>query len=249
MTPEGASNLSPFAAIVFNAHLFGRNLTHLHRPDADDDDENLQGGFWKRHRNLDNTLSKTSLMLPAHLRLPTGIRDPNIIFINMSIHTSTICLHQAAIFKLEQKMLPPNMIDQSSARCLLAATEIGNIMRMISHLDCLGVCIVLPCKMADTDVAVQMNPFIAFCLYVSARVFIHVLKKSPNQQEIRGSLEFIILAMQQFKKINPLSESFLTQLSLDLHGTGLDFLLQNPTHSTSAKAHPFSVVSARSAHQ
>lgn len=139
MTPEGAANLSPFSGVIFMAHIFGRNLTHLHRPGPNDADDDLQGEFWKRHRHLDNTLLKTSLMLPAHLRLPTGIRDPNIIFINMSIHTSTICLHQAAIYKVETKKLPQNMIDQSSTRCLLAATEIANIMRMISHMDCLGV--------------------------------------------------------------------------------------------------------------
>ncbi|KAL8640412.1 MAG: hypothetical protein Q9228_002662 [Teloschistes exilis] len=217
MTPEGAANLSPFSGVIFMAHIFGRNLTHLHRPGPNDADEDLQGDFWKRHRHLDNTLLKTSLMLPAHLRLPTGIRDPNIIFINMSIHTSTICLHQAAIYKVESKKLPQNMIDQSSTRCLLAATEIANIMRMISHMDCLG-----------------MNPFLAFCLYVAARVFIHVLKKSPNEGQIRSSLEFVVVAMQQFKKINPLSDSFLIQLSLDLEGTGMDFLLQNVSHSSAA---------------
>ncbi|KAL8727425.1 MAG: hypothetical protein Q9181_005724 [Wetmoreana brouardii] len=219
MTPGGASSLSPFAGVVFIAHLFGRNLTHLHRPESNDEDDNLQGEFWKRHRQLDNTLSKTSLMLPAHLRLPTGVRDPNIIFINMNIHTTIICLHQAAIYKLEQNKLQQSLIDQSSARCLLAATEIANIMRMISHLDCMG-----------------MNPFLAFSLYVAARVFIHVIKKCPGENELRTSLEFLILAMQQFKKINPLSDSFLIQLSLDLQGTGMDFLLQNPTHSMSTMA-------------
>lgn len=79
-----------------------------------------------------------------------------------------------------------------------------------------------------------MNPFLAFCLYVAARVFIHVLKKSPNEGQIRSSLEFVVVAMQQFKKINPLSDSFLIQLSLDLEGTGMDFLLQNVSHSSAA---------------
>ncbi|KAI4250786.1 MAG: hypothetical protein L6R42_008631, partial [Xanthoria sp. 1 TBL-2021] len=216
ITLEGASNLSPFAGIVFMAHIFGRNLTHLHRPGSDDRDDDLQGDFWKRHRALDNTLLHTSLSLPPHLRLPAGIRDVNIVFINMSIHTSTICLHQAAIFKADQNKLPQSIIDQSSTRCLLAATEIANIMRLICHLDSKG-----------------MNPFMAFCLYVAARVFIHVLKKSPNEAVVRSSLEFLLVAMQQFRKVNPLSESFLIQLGLDSQGTGVDFLLQNPSHSAS----------------
>ncbi|KAL8815257.1 MAG: hypothetical protein Q9223_005594 [Gallowayella weberi] len=214
ITPQSASSLSPFAGTVFMAHIFGRNLTHLHRPTENDNDHDLQGEFWKRHRALDNTLLQTSLSLPPHLRLPAGVRDVNIVFINMSIHTSTICLHQAAIFKADQKNLPQSLVEQSSTRCLLAATEITNIMRLISHLESKG-----------------MNPFIAFCLYVAARVFIHVLKKSPDEAEIRSSLEFLLAAMQQFRRINPLSESFLIQLGLDLEGTGMDFLLQNSSHT------------------
>lgn len=139
MTPEGAANLSPFAGVVYMAHIFGKSLTHLHRPGADEKDDDLQGEFWKRHRQIDNTLLKTSLSLPLHLRLPAGIRSPNCVFLNMCIHTSTICLHQAALSKAEQNKLPPSLMEQSSARCLLAATEVTNIMRLISHLDCQGV--------------------------------------------------------------------------------------------------------------
>ena len=243
MSAEGASNLSPFAGVVFNAHIFGRNLAHLHRPGPDDEDDNLQGEFWKRHRHIDNTLSKTLLLLPTHLRLPKGIRDPNIIFINMSIHTSTICLHQAAIFKLEQKKLPQALIDQSSTRCFLAATEIVKIVKMIAYGNCSGVCTVPSMQRPRIDHLFQMNPFIAFCLYVCARVFIQVVKKSPGQKDVRALLEFIIAAMQQFKRINPLSESFLVQLSLDLQGTGMDSLQQKTSQSTSTVSNPLFVVS------
>ncbi|KAL8649840.1 MAG: hypothetical protein Q9210_004160 [Variospora velana] len=215
MTPEGAAKLSPFAGTVYMSHIFGKNLAHLHRPSTHENEDDLQGEFWKRHRQLDNMLLKTSLSLPAHLRLPAGIRNPNSVFLNMCIHTSTICLHQAALFKAEQKNLPASMVIQSSTRCLLAATEIAHIMRLVSHLDCQG-----------------MNPFTAFCLYVACRVFTHALKKSPDEAEIRSSLEFVLAAMQRFKTTNPLAESFLIQLGFDLQGTGIDFLLQNPTHSS-----------------
>ncbi|KAL9038019.1 MAG: hypothetical protein Q9180_003390 [Flavoplaca navasiana] len=218
ITLEGAANLSPLAGIVFMAHLFGRNLTHLHRPGSNEGDDDLQGDFWKRHRALDNTLLHTSLSLPPHLRLPAGIRDVNVVFINMSIHTSTICLHQAAIFKADQNKLPQSIIDQSFTRCLLAATEITNIMRLTCHLDSRG-----------------MNPVIAFCLYVASRVFIHLLKKNPEESEIRSSLEFLVAAMQHFRTVSPLSESFLIQLGLDSEGTGIEFLTQDPAHVPAQK--------------
>jgi hypothetical protein len=135
MNSEGASSLSPFAGVVLMACLFGRNLTHLHRPDQDDNDTDLNGEFWKRHRALDNILLNISLSLPSHLRLPVGIMDSNIVFTNMNIHTSVICLHQAAIFKADKNRMPPNITAESKKRCIIAADQITNIMKMISHID------------------------------------------------------------------------------------------------------------------
>ena len=134
-SPSGASGLSAFGSIVLMAALFGRNLVHLHRPDPDDRDSDLNGEFWKRHRNMDNILLNTSLSLPSHLKLPFGIANPNIVFTNMNIHTSTICLHQAAIYKADKNRLPPVVSKESKVRCITAANEIASIMRMISHMD------------------------------------------------------------------------------------------------------------------
>ena len=135
MSHDQVASLSGFAGVVYVTHFFGMNLTHLHRPEPDDQEGNLQGKFWKRHGRMDNILSNTSMALPSHLRLPQGVRDCNVVFLNFSIHTSTICLHQAAIFKAEKNNLPKSMVDNSRTRCLLAAGEISNIMRLTSHLD------------------------------------------------------------------------------------------------------------------
>lgn len=135
LTPSGAANLSTMGGIVLLACLFGRNLLHLHRPDVDDRDHDLNGEFWKRHRNLDNILLNTSLCLPSHLKLSAGLSNPNVIFTNMCIHTSAICLHQAAIFKADKNRLPPSVSAESKVRCINAANEIASTMRMISHID------------------------------------------------------------------------------------------------------------------
>lgn len=53
----------------------------------------------------------------------------------MAIHTSTICLHQAAIYKAEKNKMPDQIITESKRRCIVAADQISNIMKMISHMD------------------------------------------------------------------------------------------------------------------
>ena len=132
---EGVSTLAPFACVVVLANLFGRNLIHIHRPQPQDNDHDLNGEFWKRHRSHDNILLHIALSLPDHLRLPGGMDDVNVIFANMSIHTSTICLHQAAIFKAEKNRMPSQIVTESKRRCLVAANQISSIMKMISHVD------------------------------------------------------------------------------------------------------------------
>lgn len=135
MNGDGITNISSFASVILLATIYGRNLTHLHRPHENDNDHDLNGEFWKRHRTLDNILLKVSLSLPSSLRLPAGLSDPNTIFCNMNIHTATICLHQAAIFKADKNKLPAQISAESKRRCIVAADQVSIIMKMISHLD------------------------------------------------------------------------------------------------------------------
>jgi hypothetical protein len=135
LSPNGVTNLQPLGGIVLTAAMFGRNLLHLHRPQPEDRDDDINGGFWNRHRQIEQILLQTSLGLPDHLRLPAGMTDPNVVFSNMCIHTSAICLHQAAIFKADKHRLPAHVSNESKIRCVTAAAEIASIMRMISHMD------------------------------------------------------------------------------------------------------------------
>ena len=44
------------------------------------------------------------------------------------------------------------------------------------------------------------------------------LKSRPNDEQVRASLQFLLTAMGHIKKKNPLTESFLVQLDVDLAG-------------------------------
>ncbi|KAJ5086633.1 hypothetical protein NUU61_007940 [Penicillium alfredii] len=199
---EGVSTLAPYAYVVVLASLFGRNLVHIHRPQPQENDHDLNGEFWKRHRSHDNILLHIALSLPDHLRLPTGMSDINVIFANMSIHTSTICLHQAAIFKAEKNKMPSQIITESKRRCLVAANQISSIMKLICHME-----------------LAALNPFMSFCLYIAARVFVQYLKSRPDDSTVQSSLQFVVSALNSMKTKNPLTESFLVQLEVDLEGT------------------------------
>ena len=209
------------------ACMFGRNIPHLHRPEPGDNDHDLTGGYWQRHRALDNILLHFALSMPSHLRLTVATTDPNVIFCNMAIHTATICLHQAAIFKAEKNKMPEQIATECKRRCILAADQISNIMKMISHLD-----LSIVSQQQDVGHSVmlnqtQMNPFMAFCVYVAARVFIQYLKFRPNDSAARSSLQFAFSSLQALKDKNPLAESFIAQLDLDIGGTAFGDVREN----------------------
>ncbi|KAF1915234.1 fungal-specific transcription factor domain-containing protein [Ampelomyces quisqualis] len=209
LEPNGATGLQALGFIVLTAAMFGRNLLHLHRPGEDDNDEDINGGFWNRHRIIEQMLLQTSLNLPDHLRLPSGLTDPNVVFANMCMHTSAICLHQAAILKADKHRMLASVSNESKIRCVTAAAEIASIMRIISHMDLSAT-----------------NPFISFCVYVAARVFVQYLKTRPKDQQMTSSLQFLLQAMQALRRKNPLTESFLAQLDLDLESAGIRGLQQ-----------------------
>jgi hypothetical protein len=73
-----------------------------------------------------------------------------------------------------------------------------------------------------------MNPFISFTVYVAARVFVQYLKTRPKDQQMNSSLQFLLQAMQALRRRNPLTESFLVQLDLDLESAGIMGLQQKP---------------------
>ena len=171
LTGDGASTLSSFAGVILMACLFGRNLTHLHRPNAEEKDHDLNGEFWKRHRMLDNILLNISLSLPSHLRLPDGLHNANIIFCNMNIHTSTICLHQAAIFKADKNKMPAQISAESKRRCIIAADQITTIMKMASHVDLATVSLVFDTNLVtvtDRNSSTRSSPFVSMSQHVSS---------------------------------------------------------------------------------
>jgi hypothetical protein len=85
-----------------------------------------------------------------------------------------------------------------------------------------------------------MNPFIAFCLYVAARVFVHYLKSKKDDAPVKSSLHFLLSAMQALKSDNPLTESFLVQLDVDLEGSGLSLPTSASRYQSTKRRGPVS---------
>lgn len=136
LTPEGTTQVSLFGSVISSIALFNYNFQHLNRPGPNEHpNDPTNGEFWKRHRKLDNLLSNVFMSLPSQLKLPYGSRNMHVIILHMNIHASFICLHQAAIQMASRHHVEPKLIRRSRDRSLVAAEEITNVMRLISHVD------------------------------------------------------------------------------------------------------------------
>ncbi|CZS93123.1 uncharacterized protein RAG0_03541 [Rhynchosporium agropyri] len=205
LTPEGASNISTLGGLVLSASLYGHNFEHIHRDGTDENPHDVSNGeFWKRHRKMDNVLSNTFMFLPDHLRLPAGIRNMSIVFIHMNLHTSTICLHQAAIVTAQKHNVTDSILRQSEARCLMAAEEITNTMRLVCHVD-----------------VSTMNCWVGFCLYVAAGVFLNDQRFGKPKPQNIVNIEFLLAAMWAIGFKHTVIRYFSAQLELEIEAAGL----------------------------
>ena len=130
---EGAA-YAGFAGTIVTCQLYKSILRHVHRPKPDDSPEDMtHGGFWKRHRELDNQLASVFMFLPERFQLPAHMRDPGAVHVNLNLHASIICLHHAALEKAEKYNHPQSIAEDSIRRLKNSAEEVVNIVKMTAH--------------------------------------------------------------------------------------------------------------------
>lgn len=107
----------------------------------------------------------------------------------------------------------------------MAAAEITNLMRLVSHLDVSNVCSVLyksSLWKASTSNTKQMSSWLGFCLYVAAGVILKDVRKDKPNPQSTSNLEFIISAMKAVGKKHVIADHFAAQLELEIGIQGVD---------------------------
>lgn len=211
---QGAT-YSGFAGTVVVCQIFKIILNHVHRnKPADYPDDVMHGGFWKGHRELDNTLSSVFMFLPEKLRLPQNLRDPTATHANLNFHASIICLHHAAVEKVEKYNLPDSLKQTSIIRLKGAAEAIVNIIKLAAH--------------AST---IFKSPLCALSMYCATTVYVYLAKQDPTAGLTSidiANLEAIINAMEAIARTHNVTRAFLQQACLDIERNGLSSSVQMP---------------------
>lgn len=153
-------------------------------------------------------------LVPSHLRVPCAKWDPNLYFLNMVAHASTIGVHQGVLAKIRAETLHPDALKASERTCVEAAIEIASIMRTICHVDLSAVSVLINMiafYFLSKVVSVQVNPFTSFCLYVAATALART-KSIELDEHQKNSLSFLLTAMNYLEVVSPLTRSFKKDL-------------------------------------
>ncbi|KAI0453286.1 hypothetical protein F5B21DRAFT_505513 [Xylaria acuta] len=208
---KGDHAYSSFAGSIVVCHLFNLILKHAHRPKENDSPENYEyGEYWKRHRDIDNTLSSAFMFLPESLRLPENYRELTAVNTNLNFHASIICLHHAALERIDTHNLPESAKRISQDRLSAAAQEIVNIMKLTCHLS-----------------SSPRTPLAALSLFCAASVYIYFCKEDPTPTSV-GNLDFILSAMEAVGRTHSITRSFLRQALLDIEWNGVQDIVRLP---------------------
>ncbi|KPM36310.1 hypothetical protein AK830_g10244 [Neonectria ditissima] len=205
-----------FAGTVVVCQIFKIILRHVHRgKPTDQPGDYMHGAYWKQHRELDNTLSSVFMFLPEKLRLPQNIRDPSATHTNLNLHASIICLHHAAVEKVDLYKLPESLKQTSIVRLKAAAGEIVNIIKLFSH-----------------SAAIFKSPLCALSMYCATTVYVYLAKQDPvaglTSVDL-ANLEVIVHGMEAIARTHNITRAFLQQACLDIERNGLSSLIRMPT--------------------
>ncbi|KAI2466576.1 hypothetical protein F4781DRAFT_434250 [Annulohypoxylon bovei var. microspora] len=202
---------SSFAGAVLVCHLHNQILNHVHKPKPDDHPDDYEyGECWKRHREIDNTLSSAFMYLPQVFRLPDNYRDPVAVHTNLNLHASVICLHHSAIERIDAYKLPDRAKKISQDRLTTAAQEIVNIVKLTSHVN------------SNTK-----SPLTALSIYCAASVYTYLCKENQAPTQL-DNLDFLISAMEALGRSHSITRAFLLQVVVDIERNGIQHIARLP---------------------
>ena len=204
LRPDSAIS-SGLAYRVLAGHLFHECLDHTSSDSLDDNPGDIERStFWKRHRNLDDRLAIMFMVLPDSLQCPSNIHDLTAVFINLVLHTATICLHRAGVARSKQYNIDISVLSRTQARLLIAAQGIVAILTALRDRESLF-----------------RQQFAGFSAFMGASVFLEDYARSQNRLSEEG-LDILMNLTVQIGSQNPMNASLAVQMAHEIKKSGVD---------------------------
>ncbi|RSM21058.1 hypothetical protein CDV31_000106 [Fusarium ambrosium] len=194
---------STFGARVMAASLFYQASKTAPQPNSDnpDDDE-----YCQRLQGIDHGLSALTDMLPANLQLPENAECQHAIFVNILIHTATMCLHKTAAQKAKCLQGPEAelLARESHNRMFAAAVKVLDVFQHTRDL-----------------VMALKNPIQDYTAYIAALVFLQDFSVGRSEQSRCDTL-FLFGILRTAGEIHAVAHMLSAQLGAQLENCGIE---------------------------
>jgi len=199
---DPTAQLSPFACRVLTSYIFYACLEHSFTGYPDDDAQGTE--FWKNQHNLDNRLAVLFMVLPDSVRCPENIDKHDAVFINLALHTASICIHRVGAARGKGAPQHAAQAEGAAVRLLTAANEIFAIVKGVTD----------PQRLFS-------NPFVAFASFMAALVFFDDFAHfhaRQSEQRLGELMDLMVVIANE----NLVTASLALQLAGHLKKTGID---------------------------
>lgn len=131
-----AGLLCPLQGTALVSSLSIRAVTHVSQVYKEHSFDAPGYDFWTHHHHLNELLNHASNSTLAHLKPIERKVEPNVVFINVILQSSIICLHQAVIYRVSrvEKRTAPAVRLESEQRCLEAVQELISAVGYIGQV-------------------------------------------------------------------------------------------------------------------
>ncbi|KAF4495855.1 Zn(II)2Cys6 transcriptional activator [Fusarium agapanthi] len=193
---------SSFAYRITTTHLFHECLDHTYQEHQSSDLTDIQNGqFWKRHRDLDTSLSTAFITLPEKLR---GSHTQEATNINLQLHTASICIHRVGAVQAKKHNIPADVLSNTQARLVPSADAIFNMIA------------------SQPDVTTMFGkPLVTFAAYMATYVFLEDYVSAQNRTS-EMKMTALMDLMITIGRENPVTASAAIQMAHELRKTGID---------------------------
>ncbi|KAL5611318.1 hypothetical protein FOBRF1_007435 [Fusarium oxysporum] len=195
--------MTTLGARVIAASLIYKSSKIAPQPSSDslDNDE-----YWNQLKSINDGLLTLTDILPTNLQLPQAFACQHAIFVNILIHTATMCLHKTAAQKARciQGFEAERVVNESYGRMFVAAMNVLDVFQQTQDL-----------------VMALKNPIQDYTAYIATLVFLEDFKARSSIQSKNNAL-FLIGIFRTAGETHAVARMLSAQLGTQLEIYNID---------------------------
>lgn len=143
--------LSPSQGAIVSNTLCIRCFAHINEAQRESALGYHYYDFWTHHQHLFESTNHASTHTLAHLKSRQLMTNASVLYVNIVLQATILCLHEAAITRVNKTKVSSPLVSESETICIDAALEISDLMRYVPQSSHAKVSIPASCETLITE--------------------------------------------------------------------------------------------------